>query len=133
MFGSFNPTRDPSLGRRKYTTNENKAFQCMPVGLCLLLEGTGLFNTLGFDYEVPILKTKVLDSMDNVIQIEKLRQNNICSIPKTHRGISGGKSKVRNILTVTTTPRPTHQAVQGRGVNWDNLIEIETRTNLFQL
>ena len=47
--------------------------------------------------------------------LEKLRQNNICSVPKTYRGVSGGKSKVRNILTVTTTPRPTHQAVQGRG------------------
>ena len=65
--------------------------------------------------------------------LEKLRQNNICSVPKTHRGVSGGKSKVRNILTVTTTLRPTHQAVQGRGVNWDNLIKIETRTNLFQI
>ena len=54
--------------------------------------------------------------------LEKLRQNNICSVPKTHRGVSGGKPKVRNILTVTTTLRPTHQAVQGRGMNWDNLI-----------
>ena len=60
-----------------------------------------------------------------------MRHNSICSVPKTHRGVSGGKSKVRNILTVTTTPRPTHQAVQGRGVNWDDLINIETRTNLF--
>ena len=40
---------------------------------------------------------------------------------------------MRNILTVTTTPRPTHQAVHGRGVNWDNLIKIETRTNLFPI
>jgi exonuclease III len=36
-----------------------------------------------------------------------------------------------SILTVTTTPRPAHQAVQSRGVNWDNLIKIDTRTTLF--
>ena len=30
--------------------------------------------------------------------LEKLRQNNICSVPKTHRGVSGEK-KIRNILT----------------------------------
>ena len=65
--------------------------------------------------------------------LEELRQNNICSVPKTHRGVSGGKSNVWNILTVTTTLRPTHQAVQGRGVNWDNLIKIETMTNLFPI
>ena len=40
---------------------------------------------------------------------------------------------MRNILTVTTTLRPTHQVVQGRGVNWENLIKIETRTNLFPI
>ena len=40
---------------------------------------------------------------------------------------------MRNILTVATTPRPAHQAVQGRRVNWDNLIKIETRTNLFPI
>ena len=65
--------------------------------------------------------------------LEKLRQNSTCSVPKTHRGVSGEKPKVWNILTVTTTLRPTHLAVQGRGVNWDNLIKIETRTNLFPI
>ena len=38
--------------------------------------------------------------------IHTLRQNNICSVTRTHRGVSAGKSKQRPINTITTPGLP---------------------------
>ena len=83
--------------------------------------------------------------------IKTLRDNNICSIPRTHRGVSAGKFKQRStvqpiktpqgptnstatnrklrqrtIQPVITTNTPTHVRAGQGGVNWGNITSIST-------
>ena len=58
--------------------------------------------------------------------LETLRSNKICSVLKTHRGLSARKLGQSTTQPVITTDTPTHVRAGDRGVNWGNITSVST-------